>query len=118
MKQWCINGLVVVLMPLCFGANAATFQITSKVTRLFTHDSDFGGCMVFVDPTSETSSCAAKWLTLDCNDSLNQNVPSASRANKFQAAQLAHVTDENAVFYFDNTKKINGFCYVYRVDNR
>lgn len=116
------NLAFVVMLCLLAGvgtSNAATYQLTGTITRMFFHDTDFGGCMIrpSVDPSSVTSSCGSKWLTLDCNGDFGV-APGKAIASKKDAANLAYVTGQSAVFYFDNAYKHNGYCYVYRIDNK
>lgn len=111
--------LIILACMASASAFGATGSVVAKVTSILTDDSNYGGCMAYlsVNPATVLPACGGSWITFDCLASLPTSTKSTN-LNKYSAAQLAYVTNGNLFVSFNDAKKINGFCYAERVDNR
>ena len=111
--------IVMVLMfffsPLVLGATASFGTYVDRT--LNTVDAEFGGCMFRPTvPISETLDCPDTWLTLDCAGALGGSKSEGKR--KYDELLLALITNRKVTVRVDDEKKINGWCYVDRVQLR
>lgn len=93
-------------------------ELIANVTRILTSPSDYGGCMVRLDPPPSTVAdrdCAGNFVSLDCDG----NYHSKATGNNFlSAAQLALVTGYQIQIILDDTQKINEYyCTANRLDS-
>lgn len=105
-----------VLMSTSASALADSASFKTGISKIFTDDVNFGGCMVGVSPGPADSGldCKNAFVTLDCKGDYG---PKDAAARKLAAAQLAFVTGQNVIFFVDDTRKHNGYCLATRVDN-
>ena len=98
----------------------ATYRVDTNVTGVLLEDDVYGGCMakLAVSPSSETANCGANWVVFDCDGTRDDTSGKSLAAQKLSAAQLAYVTRGLVRVVFDDQRKINGFCYAQRIENR
>ena len=119
----CALVALLVALPMSAPGVAATAFVDANVVRtLTTSQTDangnvmFGGCMVELDVSPSTKlNCRTdgSWVTLSCSGSY------AARSDAMRmldSAQLAFVSGRRVRVYVDDTKKLNGWCFAYRVD--
>lgn len=80
---------------------------------LLSEDGEYGGCLVEPKITLDGLNCNSKWVSLDCAGVLGGSKSAAQR--KLDATMLARVTRGKVSMRIDDSKKINGWCYVDRV---
>ena len=100
-------------------AEAQTSRWVTQIDRLMVDSEYFGGCMaaLTVPPQAQPGyeGCSATWVTLDCEGLINTKSEGAA---KLSAAQLAYVTGKEVQVQVYAQRKINGYCWARRVDNR
>ena len=106
-------------------AGLARFE--AHVTKILLHDSNYGGCLVYLDnpPNSNGLECSSSVaaVTFDCLGvrTYTEESPKASTAttnSKIAAAQLALVTGNRVKLeVIDTGGQPNGYCYATRIDN-
>ena len=88
----------------------------AKVIYLLNHQTAYGYCMARLNknPSEVGLACPDDPLVaFDCAG----NFGSKTAANNiFSAAQLAFIADKSVRVTIDDSRKINGFCYVTRLD--
>lgn len=95
--------------------NAATGWVqNTKVTKVSTHHELFGSCMAYLTKKNSSLDCS-QWVTFDCAGDLDGNTK-ADGNRKFNSAQLALVTGNKVKAQVTDSKKINGQCFVVRLD--
>ena len=117
MKSTTLSACSLVLLlssPSLLGATAA---VDAKVERLLFDDESYGQCMIYlsVSPSDSGLACPGKYVTLDCEGSLGASKSVGQQ--KLGAAQLAYVTGGDVRAFVDDSRTINGKCYVDRLDN-
>jgi len=109
-----VGGALLVASTHTWSATAAI--VGAKVTYLLNDQKNYGYCMarLSIAPSTVGLNCPADPLvTMDCQG----NFGSKTAANAiFSAAQLAFVANKTVRVTLDDSKKINGFCYVTRLD--
>lgn len=110
---------VTLISIFCHSAIAAKGAVTSKVVRLLTDESRYGGCMAEMQtsPSTVLVGCATRFVTFDCLNSLG-TTNKANANSRFAAAQLAYVSGKNLYVKFDDSKTVDGYCFAERADNR
>lgn len=96
-------------------ASAATAWITATVSSLLvTEESAFGACLIRPGGADLSSlDCPTQWVTVDCAGTLGGSKGEAAR--KWDALNLAAVMKVKARMRVDDSQKINGWCFVDRV---
>ena len=108
---------IIMAAPNAFAQKAT---IVAHVTQTLVSDGNtYGGCMALIDKTIATQSstpmnCPSKWVTFSCSGVYNSK---DIAYRKLDIAQKSEVTGHRAIFYINDLKKHNGFCYAYRVDS-
>ena len=117
MRSMYCRLLAVLVLTSSASGLAATAAVDGQVQRLLFDDENYGQCMIFlsVAPSTAGLDCGGKYVTLDCEGSLGTS--KAVGQSKLAAAQLAYVTGGTVRAFVDDSKKINGKCYVERIDN-
>ena len=112
--------LVLVMVGSMISHNAsseppATFN--SEVVQVLVDDSNYGGCMVrlSVDPQTQLANCGSQFASLDCLKQFPESTAGIA-ANKLAQAQLALVTGREVRLRITDTRKVNGYCFVNRID--
>ena len=111
-------GLVACLLMLMSSQSWSLQAALSgaKVTYLLNHQTSYGYCMARLNkkPSEVGLDCPADPLVaFDCEG----NFGSKTAANNiFSAAQLAFIANKTVRVTIDDSRKINGFCYVTRLD--
>ena len=107
-------GALLVASSQAWSAVAAITD--AKVLYLLNDSKNYGYCMarLSINPSTVGLNCPADPLvSMDCQG----NFGSKTAANAiFSAAQLAFVANKTVRVTIDDSKKINGFCYVTRLD--
>ena len=100
-------------------ASATKGAVTSRVIRILTDDTRYGGCMaeMATSPSTVLAGCGTRFVTFDCLNTLGTTNKSNAQT-RFASAQLAYVTGNDLYVKFDDSKTINGYCYAERADNR
>lgn len=113
-------GFILAASVVCSSLMAATYRVDTRVTGLLIEDDVYGGCMakLAVNPATQTANCGGNWVTFDCISTRTDTASKSEAANKLAAAQLAYVTRGLVRVVFDDQRKINGFCYAQRIENR
>ena len=96
------------------------FLLNTSITRVIMHDALFGQCMVLLssNPADAGLDCpGGRYVTLDCGAELSGNTRS-NAAKKLDAAMLAYVARKKVNVQIDDSKRINGYCYAFRLDLR
>ena len=115
--------LGIILLSTQLGMSTAYAQrasISAHVTRVLVSDAGtYGGCMALIDKVIATQSsaantCPSRWVSFSCDGTYNSK---DIAYRKLDIAQKSEVTGHAAVFYVDDLKKHNGYCYAYRVDS-
>lgn len=98
-------------------ASAATGYVDAKVLRLLTGGDLYGECMIYLDTNLAGAgiNCGGNWVSLACD---GRYEPKSIENQKYSAAQLAYVTGGDVRVWLDDTKKPDGVCYSFRVDNK
>ncbi len=98
-------------------ALAATATFEAEVRKTLTvADDRWGGCMVAlsVSPADEGLDCpATAWVTFSCS---GEHASKSNALRMYDSAQLAFVTGRTVKVWVDDSKKHNGYCFVYRID--
>ena len=98
-------------------AMAATESFEAEVRKTLTvADDRWGGCMVAlsVSPADEGLDCpATAWVTFSCS---GEHASKSNALRMYDSAQLAFVTGRTVKVWVDDSKKHNGYCFVYRID--
>lgn len=118
MRKWTTGACVIFGVMGIFTAsavNAATGWVqNAQVTKVTTHHERFGGCMAFLNKKNSSLDCS-NWVTFDCAGDLDGNTKSAGN-RKFNTSQLALVTGNKVKAQITDSQKINGQCFVMRLD--
>lgn len=107
----------ILTMPSAYAQRAS---IVAHVTQtLITGSSTFGSCMALLDKeistqASASNTCPSRWVSFSCSGIYNSK---DIAYRKLDIAQKSEVTGHRAIFYIDDLKKHNGFCYAYRVNS-
>ena len=122
MKSFVSSVAVVLVVLQSLSASESKAQASrwvTKIDRLIVDSEYFGGCMaaLTVPPQDQPGyeSCASTWVTLDCDGLINTKNEGAA---KLSAAQLAYVTGRDVLVQVYAQKRINGYCWTRRVENR
>lgn len=109
--------LPLVLMALVYtgSASAAQAWIDGQIVRtMTTEDSVYGGCIARITgKASNRLACPDTWFTADCAGTLG-----GSRTEgkiRWDQLLLAYLTDESISVRMDDSKKINGLCFIDRI---
>ena len=96
-------------------AEAATSWFGARPTKQMITESDrYGGCLIGLSATiSETLDCPDSWVTADCSGELGGSRTEARQ--KYDAVSLAAVAGKPMVILINDAKKIDGLCFVERV---
>ena len=109
-----VCGALLVASSQTWSATAAI--VGANVTYLLNDQTNYGYCMarLSINPSTVGLNCPADPLVaMDCEG----NFGSKTAANAiFSAAQLAFVAEKRVRVTLDDSRKINGFCYVMRLD--
>jgi hypothetical protein len=115
------NRIVCALILTLVSTNlwAEKGYVVAKVTRILIQDGAYGGCMAALDQAIATASnvplnCPSRWVTFSCDGTYNSK---DTAYRKLDFAQKSEVTGHKAIFYIDDLKKHNGYCFAYRVDS-
>lgn len=97
-------------------ASAVEGDVTGRVLKILTDESDFSECMAFlsVPIANSGANCAGSWVSVGCSGAFGSKSNATSRLS---ALQLAYVTGTDVRVFVDDTRKANGSCYATRVDN-
>lgn len=116
LKAACLASFVVAPLLTAPTSFAAQAYLRADVTRVFTDELEFGGCMAALSPAPSTSglSCPDPWVTFSCTGDFN---PKSVGAAKLAHAQLALVAGTQVVVKLDDARKHNSYCYATRIDN-
>ena len=107
-------GSLLVASSQSWSATAAI--VGAKVTYLLNDQSNYGYCMarLSINPSTVGLNCPADALVaFDCEGNFGSK---AAANNLFSSAQLAFVANKSVRVTLNDSKKINGFCYVMRLD--
>lgn len=98
-------------------AHADTGFVDAKVLRLLTGGPLYGECMIYLDADLAAAgiNCGGNWVSLACDGRYG---PKSIENQKYSAAQLAYVTGGDVRVWLDDSKKPDGVCYSFRVDNK
>lgn len=111
--------LVLVMVGSMISHNAFSEDKTfnSEVVQVLVDDSNYGGCMVrlSVDPQTQLANCGSGFASLDCLKQFPESTAGIA-ANKLAQAQLALVTGREVRLRITDTRKVNGYCFVNRID--
>ena len=91
-------------------------ELVSTVANvLISADSTYGGCMASfaVDPATVVPGCKPWWLTFSCTGDFTDPVRGYRMLDQ---VQLAWATRKRVRLHFDDLRKHNGYCFVYRLD--
>lgn len=112
MKKAIIAGLTTAFLSSV--ASAAVKPFDTEVVRTMISE-NFGECMFkpSVGPRSQGLSCNDNWVTADCAGLLGGS--KSLGKSKFDTILLAELTGSTIRVRVDDSKTINGFCFVEQV---
>lgn len=104
--------LSIILVIATSQANAEIFGRTGNILRIITDVNNYGGCMIYINSLSNDS-CPNGWVSLDCKA---LTIPAGEGNRNYASALLAAALNKQVTVYIDNTKIINSYCVVNRLD--
>lgn len=96
---------------------AGSGDVVGKVNVVLVDGKNFGGCMAQIsqDISDKLPACKADWVTFDCLGVFPETTKSIAQ-NQLSTAQLAFVTRKNVYIKATDSRRVNGYCLVERID--
>lgn len=117
MRRWSKVTLGCALTTLALAAEVAlaaeAWVNSARVSRTIVDNEKYGGCMAYLSAKNNQLACS-NWVTFDCEGLLEGNTKAIAKL-KFDAAQLAFVTQNRVKVLIDDNRKINGQCFASRI---
>jgi hypothetical protein len=113
MKYIKLIGSGLLLMGMSGSLVAAEFWRTGTVERIITGATLYGGCMLLLSRRIANGCPNNGWVSLDCAHTYSSE---SSTKNKYALVLTALVTNKKISIKVDNSKKIDNYCVVKRID--